>query len=103
MHFACILWAVSRDTLPRMMNKKAQDTTKPTPRGAGLEKVEVWLPVGCKRRLEAIAALENRSTNKQAVHYLKTGMDGASLAEIARKVDTLEAMLTEVIRRLDSK
>jgi len=86
-----------------MMTEKPRDATKPAPRGAGLEKVEVWLPVGYKRRLEAIAAQENRSTNKQAVHYLKTGMDGTSLAEIARKVASLEAMLTEVIRRLDAK
>lgn len=86
-----------------MTNNKPQDTTKPTPRGAELEKVEVWLPVGYKRRLEAIAAQENRSTNKQAVHYLKTGMDGTSLAEIARKVDRLEAMLSEIKRRLDTK
>lgn len=86
-----------------MTKKNPQDAKQPTPRGAGLEKVEVWLPVGYKRRLEAIAAQENRSTNKQAVHYLKAGIDGTDLAEIARKVARLESMLTEVIRRLDAK
>lgn len=86
-----------------MTNEKQQAATKPGPRGASLEKVDVWLPVEEKRRLEQVAGRENRSINKQAVHYIERGLNGASFDSLARKIDNIEALLIEALRRLDEK
>lgn len=97
MCFACILHGLLRDILRGM--KKEKVAADPTPKGAKLEKVEVWMPVEMKRQLEAVSIKENRSTNKQAVHFIQLGVEGTNLSALARKVDAMEAMLAELLRR----
>lgn len=103
MYFACILQALLRDILRRMKKDKQQAVSDPSPKGADLEKVEVWLRSGSKRRLETIALQDNRSANKQAVHYIEIGMDGIDLREMARKVENMELMLAELLRRSEKE
>lgn len=103
MWFACILRASLRDTLLRMKNEKQQSAVEQAPKGASLEKADVWLRVDVKRRLEEIAARENRSTNKQAVHYIEAGIKGLDLELLARKIDNIETMLAEALKRLSEK
>lgn len=101
MHFACILHVSLRDTLRHMKNENQENVD--TPKGASLEKIDVRLRVDVKRRLEEIAEHENRSGNKQAVHYIETGLKGIDLETLARKIDNIETMLTEALRRMDEK
>ncbi|HWK70003.1 MAG TPA: hypothetical protein VNS29_04095 [Burkholderiaceae bacterium] len=86
-----------------MKSEKQQSGAAPAPKGAGLEKADVWLRVEVKRRLEEIAARENRSVNKQAVHYIEQGLAGLSPEQMAQRIDSIESKLDEVLRRLAEK
>ncbi|MCI2809355.1 hypothetical protein [Eoetvoesiella caeni] len=86
----------------RHMTKETQKDAQQQTRGT-LEKIDVRLPSETKSRLEAIAKREQRSGNKQAVYYIESGVNGIDLEALARKIDRIEAMLTEALRRLDEK
>lgn len=103
MYFACILRAMLRDIL-RGMNEKTQSSkSKTTPKGVDLEKIEVRLLGETKRRLESAADRDHRSGNKQAVHYIESCLNGVTFDDLARKIDNIESLLIEVLRRMDEK
>lgn len=67
------------------------------------ERMDVRVPEELRARLEATARRENRSRNAQAMHYIEMGLNGPNIAELAKRIDSIESKLDEVLRRLDKK
>lgn len=99
MCYACILHAWLRDILAAMT--KQENNKKPAK--GGLEKVEVWLPSDMKQRLAEFADREQRSTNKQAVYFIESGLSGVNAADLSRSVENIETMLAALVKRLEEK
>ena len=69
------------------------------PKKSAPEKVEVRMPGELRAKLTEAAERDDRSTNQQAVHYIKRGLeaDGNLLAKIESleaKIDGLVALLS---------
>lgn len=66
-------------------------------------RMDVRVPEELKKRLQERADQENRSGNAQASYYIELGLLGLSPAEVAKKLESIELKLDEVLRRLDKK
>lgn len=65
-----------------------------------LEKLDVRMPAEVMERLRLQARLESRSANQQAVAYIRRGLEDWD--NIRHQLDRIEAMLSQVMERLDS-
>jgi len=70
-------------------------TKKPAP-----EKIEVRMPGDLRAKLNEAAERDDRSTNQQAVHYIRRGLDAdhaltARIQSLEAKIDSLIALLSK--------
>lgn len=83
-----------------MKKEKQQAGSDPAPKGADIEKMDVWLRVEVKRSLEALALKEGRSGTKQAAYFIEMGMKGVNLTELAQKMERMDAKLDAILNEI---